>query len=149
MLGGQIRFEDRSLTELDERGMESIRGAGVAMVYQDPMTSLNPLLRVRTQVVETLRGHGASDAAARKRTREVLGQVGFADPERVEAAFPHELSGGMVQRVMIAMAIATSPPPVGGRRADHGARRDDSAADPRPRRLLAVADGDVGRLGLP
>ncbi len=109
VLGGEIRFEDRNLTEIDERGMESIRGAGVAMVYQDPMTSLNPLLRVRTQVVETLRGHGASDAAARKRTREVLGQVGFVDPERVEAAFPHELSGGMVQRVMIAMAIATSP----------------------------------------
>jgi oligopeptide/dipeptide ABC transporter ATP-binding protein len=109
VLGGQIRFEDKILTELDERGMESIRGAGVAMVYQDPMTSLNPLLRVRTQVVETLRAHGSSDAAAGKRTREVLGQVGFVDPERVEAAFPHELSGGMVQRVMIAMAIATSP----------------------------------------
>jgi peptide/nickel transport system ATP-binding protein len=109
VLGGQIRFEDRNLTELDDRAMESIRGAGVAMVYQDPMTSLNPLLRVRTQVVETLRGHGASDSTARQRAREVLGQVGFGDPERVEAAFPHELSGGMVQRVMIAMAIATSP----------------------------------------
>jgi oligopeptide/dipeptide ABC transporter ATP-binding protein len=89
--------------------MESIRGAGVAMVYQDPMTSLNPLLRVRTQVIETLRSHGASDAAARRRTREVLAQVGFVDPGRVEASFPHELSGGMVQRVMIAMAIATAP----------------------------------------
>jgi len=109
VLGGQIQFEARDLTKLDERAMESIRGAGVAMVYQDPMTSLNPLLRVRTQVVETLRGHGASDATARQRTREVLGQVGFGDPRRVEAAFPHELSGGMVQRVMIAMAIATSP----------------------------------------
>jgi oligopeptide/dipeptide ABC transporter ATP-binding protein len=73
------------------------------------MTSLNPLLRVRTQVIETLRSHGASAADARARTREVLGQVGFGDPERVAAAFPHELSGGMVQRVMIAMAIATSP----------------------------------------
>ena len=58
------------------------------------MTSLNPLLRVRTQVVETLRSHGSSDAAARRRTREVLGQVGFVDPERVEAAFPHELPAG-------------------------------------------------------
>ena len=79
------------------------------MVYQDPMTSLNPLLRVRTQLVETLRAHGVGAPAARERTREVLGQVGFVDPERVAAAFPHELSGGMVQRVMIAMAIATSP----------------------------------------
>jgi len=109
VLGGQIRFEDRSVTDLDERAMESIRGAGVAMVYQDPMTSLNPLLRVRTQLVETLRGHGASKEVARERTREVLSQVGFVDPKRVESAFPHELSGGMVQRVMIAMAIATSP----------------------------------------
>lgn len=109
VLSGQITFEDRTLTGLDDRAMESIRGAGVAMVYQDPMTSLNPLLRVRTQVVETLRGHGASEVAARSRTREVLGQVGFIDPERVESSFPHELSGGMVQRVMIAMAIATSP----------------------------------------
>ena len=109
VLGGTIRFEDRNLTDLGERDMESIRGAGVAMVYQDPMTSLNPLLRVRTQVVETLRSHGATKKAARERTREVLGQVGFVDPERVEAAFPYELSGGMVQRVMIAMAISTSP----------------------------------------
>jgi oligopeptide transport system ATP-binding protein len=109
VLGGEIFFENRNITDLDERGMQSVRGGGVAMVYQDPMTSLNPLLRVRTQLVETLRAHGAGKAAAHERTREVLGQVGFVDPERVAAAFPHELSGGMVQRVMIAMAISTSP----------------------------------------
>ena len=110
ILGGQIDFNGQSLTDLGERGIETIRGAGIAMVYQDPMTSLNPLLRVRTQVVETLRSHGfervklpASGPA------RVLSQVGFADPERVEAAYPHELSGGMAQRVMIATAIATSP----------------------------------------
>jgi len=109
ILGGQIDFNGQSLTDLGERGIETIRGAGIAMVYQDPMTSLNPLLRVRTQVVETLRSHGFSASAARERTREVLSQVGFVDPERVEAAYPHELSGGMAQRVMIATAIATSP----------------------------------------
>ena len=109
VLGGEIRFEDRNITDLDERAMQSVRGGGVAMVYQDPMTSLNPLLRVRTQLIETLRGHGTSKAAAQARTAEVLGQVGFVDPDRVAAAFPHELSGGMVQRVMIAMAISTSP----------------------------------------
>ena len=94
------------------------------MVYQDPMTSLNPLLRVRTQVVETLRGHGASDAAARKRTREVLGQVGFVDPNTSrrpsrtsspEAWSTRDDRGG--DRDLSA--------PVGGRQADHGARRDD------------------------
>ena len=73
---------------LDDRAMESIRGAGVAMVYQDPMTSLNPLLRVRTQVVETLRGHGASEAAARRAHGRCWARVGFVDPERVEASFP-------------------------------------------------------------
>ena len=109
ILGGHIVFEGREITNLGERAMESVRGSGVAMVYQDPMTSLNPLLRVRTQVIETLRSHGASAVVARERTAEVLGLVGFVDPERVAAAFPHELSGGMVQRVMIAMAIATSP----------------------------------------
>jgi len=73
------------------------------------MTSLHPLLRIRTQIVETLRAHGTSESAARARCREVLGQVGLPDPERVERAFPHELSGGMLQRVMIAIALAVSP----------------------------------------
>jgi oligopeptide/dipeptide ABC transporter ATP-binding protein len=79
------------------------------MIYQDPMTSLNPLLRVRTQIVETLVAHGARKPDAEARSREVLAQVGLPDTARVSRAFPHELSGGMVQRVMIAMALASSP----------------------------------------
>jgi ABC-type dipeptide/oligopeptide/nickel transport system ATPase component len=79
------------------------------MVYQDPNTSLNPLLRVRTQIVETLAAHGVTGRRARTRTREVLEHVGLRDPARVEGSFPHELSGGMLQRVMIAMTLATSP----------------------------------------
>jgi len=109
LLTGKILFEGQDLSSFDERRLERVRGAQVAMVYQDPLTSLNPLLRVRTQVVETLRAHGFSPEAARARCREVLGQVGLPDPARVSRAFPHELSGGMVQRVMIAMALATSP----------------------------------------
>jgi oligopeptide/dipeptide ABC transporter ATP-binding protein len=109
LLGGTITFAGKELSALDDKALEAVRGAEVAMVYQDPMTSLNPLLRVRTQVVETLRAHGTKKRAALSRCREVLGQVGLPDPARVERAFPHELSGGMLQRVMIAMALAVSP----------------------------------------
>jgi oligopeptide/dipeptide ABC transporter ATP-binding protein len=79
------------------------------MVYQDPMSSLNPLLRIGTQILETLRAHGSDREQAETRTRDVLGHVGLSDPERIANAFPHELSGGMLQRVMIAMALSTSP----------------------------------------
>jgi oligopeptide/dipeptide ABC transporter ATP-binding protein len=109
LLGGKITFASQDLSTLDEKSLQKIRGAEIAMVYQDPMTSLNPLLRVRTQIVETLRAHGVSRGTALARCQEVLTQVGFPDPARVSRAFPHELSGGMVQRVMIATALAVSP----------------------------------------
>jgi oligopeptide/dipeptide ABC transporter ATP-binding protein len=109
LLRGEINFAGKNLSKLDEKSLEKIRGAEIAMVYQDPMTSLNPLLRVRTQIVETLRAHGVDNDEAHARCREVLAQVGLPDPARVERAFPYELSGGMLQRVMIAMALAVSP----------------------------------------
>jgi oligopeptide/dipeptide ABC transporter ATP-binding protein len=109
LLRGTITFAGRDLAKLDDEALERVRGAEIAMVYQDPMTSLNPLLRVRTQIVETMRAHGTPAGAAVARCREVLSQVGLPDTERVERAFPHELSGGMLQRVMIAMALAVSP----------------------------------------
>jgi oligopeptide/dipeptide ABC transporter ATP-binding protein len=109
LLGGNIVFAGQDLSAWSEKRLQRTRGAEVAMVYQDPMTSLNPLLRVRTQIVETLVAHGTDHSAAEARSREVLAQVGLPDPDRVSRAFPHELSGGMVQRVMIAMALATSP----------------------------------------
>jgi oligopeptide/dipeptide ABC transporter ATP-binding protein len=108
-LGGTITFAGQDLSRLDDKSLQKVRGAEIAMVYQDPMTSLNPLLRVRTQVVETLRAHGVDRHTALARCQEVLGQVGLPDPERVGRAFPHELSGGMVQRVMIAIALSVAP----------------------------------------
>ena len=109
LLGDSIRFEGDELAKMSDKALEHVRGSGIAMVYQDPMTSLNPLLRVRTQVVETLEAHGFAHKEALARCREVLVQVGLSDAERVERSFPHELSGGMLQRVMIAMALSVSP----------------------------------------
>lgn len=109
LLGESIRFDGNELSTMSERALERVRGAGIAMVYQDPMTSLNPLLRVRTQIVETLEAHGFSHDGALARCREVLLQVGLTDVGRVERAFPNELSGGMLQRVMIAMALSVGP----------------------------------------
>jgi oligopeptide/dipeptide ABC transporter ATP-binding protein len=109
ILGGSVSFDGEDLRGVSPRRLREIRGGEVAMVYQDPTSSLNPLLRVGTQIVETLRAHGAERDAAEARTREVIGHVGLSDPERVANAFPHELSGGMLQRVMIAIALSTSP----------------------------------------
>ncbi|HEY5104368.1 MAG TPA: ABC transporter ATP-binding protein [Acidimicrobiales bacterium] len=109
VLGGEILFDGEDVLKMDRRRLREVRGGEIAMVYQDPMSSLNPLLRVSTQIIEALRAHGTSKEAARERMREVLVQVGLQNPERVESSFPHQLSGGMIQRVMIAMALSTSP----------------------------------------
>lgn len=109
VLSGQVLFDGEDLAAVDDRRLREVRGGDIAMVYQDPMSSLNPLLHVGRQIEETLRAHGASPEVARGRTREVLVQVGLDDPERVRRSYPHQLSGGMIQRVMIAMALSTSP----------------------------------------
>jgi oligopeptide/dipeptide ABC transporter ATP-binding protein len=109
VLSGEVLLDGEDLATVDDRRLREVRGGDIAMVYQDPMSSLNPLLRVGRQIEETLREHGASRDAARTRTREVLVQVGLDDPERVRMSYPHQLSGGMIQRVMIAMALSTSP----------------------------------------
>lgn len=109
VLSGEVLFDGEDLAAVDDRRLREVRGGDIAMVYQDPMSSLNPLLHVGRQIEETLRAHGASPDVARERTSEVLIQVGLDDPERVRSSYPHQLSGGMIQRVMIAMALSTSP----------------------------------------
>jgi oligopeptide/dipeptide ABC transporter ATP-binding protein len=109
VLSGEILLDGEDLAKVKMRRLREVRGGEIAMVYQDPMSSLNPLLRIGSQIEETLRAHGFADDAAKERTTEVLLQVGLADPERVRESFPHQLSGGMIQRVMIAMALSTSP----------------------------------------
>jgi peptide/nickel transport system ATP-binding protein len=109
-VAGAIRFEGRDLMTLDDRAMRSIRGNDISMIFQEPMTSLNPVLSIGRQLGETLRLHRGLDArATQARTIEMLNLVGIAEPTRRLREYPHQLSGGMRQRVMIAMALACNP----------------------------------------
>jgi peptide/nickel transport system permease protein len=105
---GVARFEGRDLFEMTEDARRRLRGGPIAMVFQDPMSSLNPVHRVGDQVAEAIRVHRDGPDADREAV-DLLKRVGIADPERRARAYPHELSGGMRQRVMIAMAIANRP----------------------------------------
>jgi oligopeptide/dipeptide ABC transporter ATP-binding protein len=106
--GGRVIFQGQDLMAMPERDREHVRGSGVVMVFQDPMTALNPVLTVEQQITETL---PVSNPASQQRDRaiELLRQVGMPDPERRLNAYPHQLSGGQRQRVMLAIALARQP----------------------------------------
>ena len=107
---GRILFEGRDLLSLDEAELRKIRGNEIAMIFQDPSTALHPLYKVGSQLIEAVRAHqDVSNAQARKRTIELLGLVGIPDPGKRVDDYPHEFSGGMRQRAMIAMALANEP----------------------------------------
>jgi len=109
-ISGRILFEGRDLLALEEGEMRAIRGNEIAMIFQDPLSSLHPLFRVGNQLVEAVRAHNSTTkAAAHARAVELLGLVGIPDPARRAQEYPHEFSGGMRQRAMIAMALANEP----------------------------------------
>ena len=108
--GGSIKILGQELVGQSEKALDRLRGTAMAMVYQDPMSSLNPMHTVGRQISEAVLAHdGVSKAAARRRAIDLLGDVGVRDPSRSVDSYPHEFSGGMRQRVMIAMAIACEP----------------------------------------
>jgi peptide/nickel transport system ATP-binding protein len=108
--GSRIEFEGRDLLSLDEEGIRRIRGNRIAMVFQEPMTALNPVFTIGDQVAEVARVHArASRRAAWERAVEMLNLVGIPDPRERAKSYPHQLSGGMRQRVLIAMALVMSP----------------------------------------
>ena len=111
-LSGRVMFDGQDLLQLPPEKLRKLRGRSLAVVFQDPMTSLNPVLTIGTQLIETLQEHlELDDAAATRRSVELLAAVGIPAPEQRLAQYPHQLSGGMRQRVAIAIATRWRMPP--------------------------------------
>jgi peptide/nickel transport system ATP-binding protein len=110
IVSGSIRFQGRELVGLSDRELRALRGNRIAMIFQDPMMTLNPVLRIDTQMIETVLAHErVGREAARQRARDALGMVGIPSPDERLAAYPHQFSGGMRQRVAIAIALLHRP----------------------------------------
>ncbi len=110
IVGGKILLDGRDLVPLSREEMRHVRGREIGFVFQDPMSSLNPVFRIGEQIAERLIEHGlATEAEAKKRSIDMLREVGFPDPENRYSAYPHELSGGLRQRAVIAMALVAQP----------------------------------------
>ena len=110
IVGGEILFKGEDLLKLDDRSLRKVRGEAISVIFQDPMTSLNPVMRVGAQITENIHAHeNLSRRQARAKASDLLGMVGIPTPDKRLDDYPHQFSGGMRQRVMIAMALSCSP----------------------------------------
>lgn len=111
IVGGAIRFKGRDMAEMDDEELRGLRGSSIAMIYQEPMAALNPTMSIGDQLIEVPKFHepGISDAEARKRAIDMMGEVKIPEPERLFDCYPHQISGGQQQRVVIAMALLGNP----------------------------------------
>ncbi len=140
-----ILFEGRDLATLDEDEMRKVRGNEISMIFQEPMTSLNPVFTVGDQISEAVRLHqNVGKSEADERAVEMMRLVGIPSPEKRVGDYPHQMSGGMRQRVMIGMALSCNPEAADRRRADDCSRRHRAGADPRAdeRAAREARDGD-------
>ena len=145
IIAGEILYNGKDLLKLSERDMRKIRGNDISMIFQEPMTSLNPVFTVGQQIMESLTLHqGMTKKQARARAVEMLTLVGIPTPERIVDEYPHQLSGGMRQRVMIAMALACNPKIL---IADEPTTALDVTIQAQILRL--IAQGPYGRVGYP